>query len=135
MKNFASSLTLYKYFQLCDTSPDNDENSQIYSAPVAELGSTTNLTQCENQENDRNGDKGKLSTTSKKSHSSVAPNKNSRQSEDNVSYCDQIVRSSTITVVQVVTGDDFRGYQTIYHYAKSVKKFLILGVFHQTEIL
>ena len=33
--------------QLCDTSsPDNDENnSQIYSAPVAELGSTTNLNQ------------------------------------------------------------------------------------------
>ena len=34
-------------FQLCDTSsPDNDENnSQIYSAPVTELGSTTNLNQ------------------------------------------------------------------------------------------
>ena len=89
LMNKLKQRTLYKYFQLCDTSPDNDENSQIYSAPVAELGSTTNLTQCENQENDRNGDKGKLSTTSKKSHSSVAPNKNSRQSEDNVSYCDQ----------------------------------------------
>lgn len=35
------------FLQLCDTSsPDNDENnSQIYSAPVAELGSTTNLNQ------------------------------------------------------------------------------------------
>ena len=33
-------------FQLCDTSsPDAEENSQIYSAPVAELGSTTNLNQ------------------------------------------------------------------------------------------
>jgi len=46
--------------QLCDTSPDNDENSQIYSAPVAELGSTTNL--CEKStENGRNGDKARLS--------------------------------------------------------------------------
>lgn len=34
------------HFQLCDaSSPDNEENSQIYSAPVAELGSTTNLNQ------------------------------------------------------------------------------------------
>ena len=48
------------WFQLCDTSPDNDENSQIYSAPVAELGSTTNL--CEKStENGRNGDKARLS--------------------------------------------------------------------------
>jgi len=72
--------------QLCDTSPDNDENSQIYSAPVAELGSTTNLTQCENQENVRNGaDKGsKLSTTSKKNQPCVTrPTKPNRQSEEN----------------------------------------------------
>ena len=37
---------IFHTFQLCDTSsPDAEENSQIYSAPVAELGSTTNLNQ------------------------------------------------------------------------------------------
>lgn len=67
--------------QLCDaSSPDNEENSQIYSAPVAELGSTTNLNQVQQQptttttmssatatfsstSNEKNGNNAQLSTT------------------------------------------------------------------------
>ena len=66
------------YFQLCDTSsPDNDENnSQIYSAPVAELGSTTNLNQVASEAatvvNEKNGNNNACQASSSSAASAVA---------------------------------------------------------------
>ena len=74
-------MDFYNLFQLCDTSsPDNDENnSQIYSAPVAELGSTTNLNQVaasaaasEAGLNEKNGNNNACQASSSSAASAVA---------------------------------------------------------------